>query len=130
MTDAHAENEDPSAADIAELTRLEESLWREDMRFDKEFLERYVAADFFEFGRSGRTYLREQTVAVRRQPIHAVLPLPNLSIRLLNEHVAQVSYNSSVDYDGIVEHGRRSSIWTRADGRWVLRFHQGTPYQP
>jgi len=130
MVEAHFGNGKLSAADIAELTRLEEAMWREDMRFDQAFLERHVAADFFEFGRSGRVYRREQVLADRRQPIQALLPLPNLSIRLLDDHTAQVTYTSSVVYDGMVEHGRRSSIWTRADGRWVLRFHQGTPCQP
>jgi hypothetical protein len=65
-----------------------------------------------------------------RQPTLAVLPLPNLRIRLLDADTAQVTYDSTVRYDGEVEHGHRSSIWSRTADGWVLRFHQGTPFPP
>lgn len=112
-----------------ELQRLEEELWREETRFDRSYMERVIASDFFEFGRSGRTYQREDTLSHDRQTIDAVLPLKNLRIRLLADDVAQVTYNSFVTYDGVVEKGRRSSIWSRINGKWVLRFHQGTPFE-
>ena len=110
------------------LQRLEEELWIEETRFDIPYMERVLAADFFEFGRSGRTYRREDTLAVPRQSIDAVIPLPDFDARLLTEDIAQVIYNSKVTYDGVVEKGRRSSIWLRTSNGWVLRFHQGTPY--
>jgi hypothetical protein len=119
-----------SEADRAELTRLENALWREDTRFDLAFQERCFAPDCIEFGRSGRVYTREQMILAERQRIDAVLPLPDLAIRLLDENTAQVTYNSRVTYGGVVEHGRRSSIWSRTPAGWVLRFHQGTPYTP
>jgi len=62
-------------------------------------MERTLAPDFFEYGRSGRTYTREQCLAVPRQPIDAVLPLRNLAIRLLDENTAQVTYNSVITYE-------------------------------
>lgn len=119
-----------SEEDRATLTRLEENMWREVTRFDQAFQEQRFAADFFEFGRSGRVYTRDQIICLDSQPIHAVLPLPNLAIRLLDKNIAQVTYNSQVEYDGIIEYGRRSSIWSRTESGWVMRFHQGTPYQP
>lgn len=119
-----------SEEDRAILTRLEEDMWREVTRFDQTFQEQRFAADFFEFGRSGRVYNRDQIIRLDSQPIHAVLPLPNLAIRLLDKNTAQVTYNSQVEYDGIIEYGRRSSIWSRTESGWVMRFHQGTPYQP
>ena len=51
-----------SASDQAELTRLEEAMWRSETRFDKAFQEQYLAADFVEFGRSGRVYAREDVI--------------------------------------------------------------------
>jgi len=60
--------------------------------------------------------------------IDATLPLPAFRIRLLDPDTAQITYNSAVTYDGVVEHARRSSIWSRTENGWVLRFHQGTPY--
>ena len=119
-----------SEEDRAILTRLEEDMWREVTRFDQTFQEQQFAADFFEFGRSGRVYTRDQIIRLDSQPIHAVLPLPNLAIRLLDKNTAQVTYNSQVEYDDIVEYGRRSSIWSRTERGWVMRFHQGTPYHP
>jgi hypothetical protein len=116
--------------DRTTLTRLEEAMWLEESRFDAAFMERTLASDFFEIGRSGRTYTRQQTLAIPRGPIKAKLPLPGLRIRILDEDNAQVTYDSEVLYDGVVEYGRRSSIWSRDGNTWVMRFHQGTPYEP
>jgi hypothetical protein len=87
-----------------------------------------MAPDFLEFGRSGRVYRREDSLAAPRRPIDAVLPPPDFSARLLHPDVAQVTYNSAVTYDGVVQRARRSSIWSRTPTGWTLRFHQGTPY--
>jgi hypothetical protein len=119
-----------SAEDIAELTRLEEGMWTGATRYDATFQQERFGPDFFEFGRSGRIYAREQVILTGPEEIKARLPLDGLRIRLLDETTAQVTYNSHVEYDGIVEHARRSSIWTRTDRGWVMRFHQGTPYEP
>jgi len=116
----------------AQLQRLEEELWREETRFDRARGEELFAPDFFEFGRSGRYYRRDDTLAAERAPIRAVLPLPEFAARLLAPDVAQVTYRSVVRYGDEVQYGRRSSLWTRVpDGEgWVLRFHQGTPTEP
>ncbi len=111
------------------LQRLEEDLWREETRFDRPYMETLFAADFCEFGRSGRVYTREETLSHPRQPIDAVIPLPDFRIRLLTDDVVQITYNSHVTYDGVLLKGRRSSIWTREAQRWVIRFHQGTGYE-
>lgn len=118
------------AEDIAELTRLEEAMWTAGTRFDASFQEERFASDFFEFGRSGRIYARGQAILIGGEEIKARLPLDGLRIRRLDASTVQVTYNSHVEYDGIVEHARRSSIWTKTEGGWVMRFHQGTPYEP
>jgi hypothetical protein len=112
------------------LERLEEELWREETRFDMQRMDELIAPDFFEFGRSGRIYQRQDTMAIEHQTIDAVLPLPEFHVRLLDENTAQVTYHSVVTYNNVVEHARRSSIWSRTTGGWVLRFHQGTPFTP
>ncbi len=116
--------------DRAELTQLEEDMWREATRYDPTFQERRFAQDFIEFGRSGQVYSREQVISTDPQQILAVLPLPNLSIRLLGTNTAQVTYDSQVTHGGTVQYAHRSSIWSRIGGIWVMRFHQGTPYVP
>jgi hypothetical protein len=117
-----------SRQDRDTLERLEEELWREETRFDPRRMTEVIAPDFFEFGSSGRTYTRDDSLAIPRQPIRAVFPLPDFRARLLHPDVAQVTYNSAVTYDGVVQHARRSSIWSRTPSGWVLRFHQGTPF--
>ena len=121
-----------SKEDRAELILLEENMWRGDTRFDRTFQEARFAPDFVEFGGSGLIHNRQQVMKTgTAQRIDAVLPLPDLSIRLLGEDVAQITYNSHVTRDGVVHYARRSSIWSRTTGgRWVMRFHQGTPYVP
>jgi len=119
-----------TASDVAELIQLEEAMWRASTRFDIAFQEKRFAADFVEFGRSGKTYTRDQMILASGPPIDAELPLDNLTVRALAEGVVQVTYNSHVLHDGVLEHGRRSSIWTRSAEGWVMRFHQGTPYEP
>jgi hypothetical protein len=121
---------DPSPSDAAALTALEEAMWRGETRYDLAFQERHFAADFIEFGRSGRTYNREQIIRSGSDEIDAVLPLPNLRIRMLSADVAQLLYDSQVRYDGVWQHSHRSSIWSRVPGSWVMRFHQGTPCVP
>lgn len=117
-----------SEEERSKLQKLEEELWIEDTRFDRPYMEELMAPDFFEFGRSGRIHSRESCISHERVPIDAVIPLKNLQVRLLTDDVAQVTYDSQVTYDGVVEKGRRSSIWTRSGKGWVLRFHQGTPF--
>lgn len=105
-------------------------MWREETRFDVAFMDRALAPDFFEIGRSGRTYTRQSTLDVPREPIDAKLPLPNFQIRPLDVNTALVTYDSEVRFAGAVEFGRRCSIWSRSGDGWVLRFHQGNPYVP
>ncbi|HXV78292.1 MAG TPA: DUF4440 domain-containing protein [Candidatus Binatia bacterium] len=116
-----------SKQDRDALERLEEELWREETRFHLDRMNKILAPDFFEFGRSGRVYQRVDTLAVPPQPIVAVLPLLDFTVRLLDQNIAQVTYKSAVSYDGVVESSRRSSLWSRTANGWVLRFHQGTP---
>ena len=117
-----------SQTDRELLRRLEEDLWRPEIRFDRVQMERLVASDFFEYGRSGRVYSREDILASKAERFTVRLPLPDFDVRLLGHDVAQVTYSSIVRYDDEWLYGRRSSIWCRSLGRWLLRFHQGTPY--
>lgn len=115
-----------SSQDFEALRLLEEGLWRTDVRFDLEKMDRILAPDFFEFGRSSRVYERADTLGIPAQEIRAKLPLPDFKVRLLDPDVAQATYISIVTYEGGEERARRSSIWSRTRDGWQLRFHQGT----
>ena len=108
-----------------ELIELEWALWRAETRFDDEFMERVLADEFGEFGRSGRVYARADTLAVEGEAIDA--NLRDIEVDLIAEDVALVTYVSEVRHE-VVDLANRSSLWVRRDGRWQLRFHQGTPF--
>ena len=112
----------------AELRCCEEELWRAETRFDRELMEEVFAEDFFEIGQSGRIWSREELLNTTEGEINAVLPLERFLIRKLATEIYQVTYNSQVEYAGVIKYGRRSSIWLRTPSRWKLLFHQGTPF--
>ena len=116
------------SGDRQQLQQLEESLWREDSRFDRAWLNSVLSDDFFEIGRSGRVHHRQDVLLAEACLIGALLPLPEFDVRLLAADVALVTYVSSVQTsDGAATRARRSSLWSRSETGWVLRFHQGTP---
>jgi hypothetical protein len=114
---------DPASAE-QELIELEWALWRAETRFDPEFMEGVLAADFREFGRSGRVYERADTLAASGDTIEATLR--EFEVHRLAEDVALVTYVSEVRHE-VLDLANRASVWVRRDGRWQLRFHQGTP---
>lgn len=115
-----------SAQDEHDLISLERAMWHESTRFDLAFQESRFAADFVEFGRSGRTYTRAEIIRTDPHPITAVLK--GLQVRALDVNTALVTYDSEAVYDGKVEYAHRSSIWSRGTNGWQMRFHQGTPF--
>jgi hypothetical protein len=115
-----------SDSEMETLKNLEESLWRSKSRFDLAHQEKTFAPDFFEFGRSGRIYTREQMVRTDAQPLRAKLPLQDLKMHILDSNNVLVTYISEVQYDE-VERANRCSVWSRVEDGWQLRFHQGTP---
>lgn len=109
------------------LKSLEETLWRAETRFNYDYMDKVLAPDFFEFGRSGRTYTRADTLNISQpQEIKVTLPLKNFAITLLDNNIALVTYASEVMYEKM-EISNRSSIWLKSEAGWQITFHQGTP---
>lgn len=121
----------PSETDATLLRRLEESLWREGTRFDAAYLDRVLAADFVEFGRSGRRYDRAAILASPPGPIDAVLPLAAFRVGPIGDDVVLVTYVSERTWQGAVELTNRCSVWRRGGPEgFRLVFHQGTATTP
>ena len=85
-------------------------------------LDGLIADGFLEFGASGRTW----DEASMRQTLAGALPtapvdLEDFVVEILADGVALVTYRI-----GPPRPSNRSSIWIRRDGRWQVRFHQGT----
>ncbi len=114
-----------SEHDCTELQLLEEGLWRAETRFDRAWMERVLAPGFFEFGRSGCVYSREDTLGMAARPIDA--RLEDVSVRSLSADIAQVTYISIETYEGEEQAAHRSSLWSRTEDGWRLLFHQATP---
>jgi hypothetical protein len=114
-----------NSSKFEQLQQLEESLWKAETRFDKKYMEKLLADDFFEFGRSGKTYTREEILHHPQQEIHAQFPLKEFQVHEISPTIFLVSYISEVQYEEL-EIGNRSSLWENTKEGWKLRFHQGT----
>ena len=104
---------------------LEVSLWKPETRFDRDYMDNLLTEDFFEFGRSGRTYRRDEVLSAPMQEIDIDLPLREFQIHPVAPDVVLITYVSEVQYEQL-EVGNRSSLWVKRDDGWKLRFHQGT----
>lgn len=101
-----------SSEEKESLIHFEESLWKDETRFDTVYMEAILHPEFFEFGRSGRAYERSNTIYIPRQTIDAELPLRDLKIAEISENVVLVTYKSHVQYEDL-EIGNRSSLWVK-----------------
>jgi ribosomal-protein-serine acetyltransferase len=110
---------------MTELERLELSLWRAQTRFDREYMDAILAADFVEFGRSGRVYGRDDVLAFGPSRIDA--HLIGLRVTEIDRDTRLVTYVSEVRTADAIDLANRSSLWVRSGGSWQLVFHQGTP---
>lgn len=111
--------------DVNVFQLLEESLWIPKTRFNPEYMERILAPDFFEFGRSGNVYSRSEVLSAPYSEINIKLPLKNFIVHTITDSVVLITYVSEVQYDDL-EVGNRSSLWRKTATGWQLYFHQGT----
>ncbi|MFD1881971.1 DUF4440 domain-containing protein [Paracoccus pacificus] len=112
------------------FTDLEPAVWQAVSRADRAFLSATMAPDFFELGRSGRRYSRDDILSGMDQQPGVVTVLHDIDTHMLSPQIALVTYVSEVRYDRGTEWANRSSLWDRSSGEWRLRFHQGTPIEP
>lgn len=113
--------------EIKKLKELEKSLWQSDTRFEFDYMNRILSPDFFEFGRSGNIYSREEILNTPPFEINA-LPLKNVRVDYLDSNTALITYVSRVQGKKL-QISNRSSIWIKIEHEWKLKFHQGTPVQ-
>jgi hypothetical protein len=109
------------AGTVDQLTELEHAMWNPSMRGDRSWMDAHLADDFTEFGYSGRSYSRAETLDLPVGTIEATLE--DLAISAVGRDAAVVTYRS-VEPRGAAN---RASIWRRVAGQWRLGFHQGTP---
>jgi ribonuclease HI len=116
------------AGDAERLIGLETAMWLADTRGDRTWMDEHLSPSFTEFGRSGRSYTRDEILDQHVTEIEIEMPLSHLDVRRLGTNIALVTYRT-IEPRG---HSHRASVWRRADRRsgWQLEFHQGTPTAP
>ncbi|MBI1351132.1 MAG: DUF4440 domain-containing protein [Actinomycetales bacterium] len=113
MADRSAHHEEILSAEIELLTTA--------CRSDRRRLESLLHGDFREHGASGRVWTRDETIDTVTQAPGVAGDAGDFRSTDLADGVVLLTYRIRG------EHGStRSSIWVREDGRWLLRFHQGT----
>lgn len=112
--------EPPSVTDI--LLDLERALLSSEIRSDPRRLEALLHPDFTEIGQSGRLWTRSAALA-ELAPLDGLPAVEYVASQTLSADLVLLTWRSRRP-DRVV---LRSSLWQRMDGRWRLRFHQGTP---
>lgn len=90
--------------------------------------------DFEEIGRSGHYYDKQQTLAALQiESGQAPIFSEGFKLAIIAEGAVLLTYRSfhRSDGGGVTRCTLRSSIWLLSandnGGRWLMRFHQGTP---
>ncbi|HEY7986937.1 MAG TPA: DUF4440 domain-containing protein [Methylophilaceae bacterium] len=105
----------------AHLINLENSLLHESVRKSNQ-LEELLADDYVEIGSSGRSYTKDQVMALLWDE-----PRRNIQASDFKAHEFAPG-NVLISYRTIQDdvHSLRTSLWQLRGDRWQLAFHQGT----
>lgn len=115
-----------------QIIHLEKKLHHPDHRLNRLFLTQTLHDNFLEFGRSGFTTNKAQTLhdLLEVEPNSATMIYSeNYVTTLLKPGVILVTYQSyQLQNQERIKFTNRSSIWVETRSTdWQLRFHQGTP---
>ncbi|MFF1879329.1 RNase H family protein [Leifsonia sp. NPDC058230] len=109
--------------DAEVVERLERELLEPAVRSDSSRVAAILHQDFEEIGRSGRLWGRDAIVQALATEEATAVDLEVLGTdRLTPESILLTSRTTDARGSSL-----RSSLWLRVNGRWRLRFHQGTP---
>jgi len=116
---------------IGILRDLEIELHQFSTRSNPERLDELLHGSFIEFGRSGKRYDKAGILELLSTESNDS-PAPwsqDYALSELTEDLAQITYRSAHINDAgeLSRHTLRSSLWQKTDGKWQVRFHQGTP---
>lgn len=109
---------------------LEHRLAKPEVRSDAQKMSELLAADFVEFGASGRRFDKQQTLRLLAgEPDFQPYEINDFHLTVLSKKAVLATYSIPARKapDGTEQPGsRRSSIWQQAADSWQLLFHQGT----
>ncbi|MEI5097897.1 nuclear transport factor 2 family protein [Streptomyces sp. PmtG] len=100
-----------------------------EVRASPELFAGLLHPEFTEFGASGARWDRESIVgAITERPEPG--GRPTTTSRMRGVQLADDLVHLTFDTDVNGRRAHRSSLWRRTEGRWLLWFHQGTPFTP
>jgi hypothetical protein len=113
--------------EASEVCALEERLAMPSTSETRETLALLLAADFREFGSSGRIFERASVLDALVAGARPTLKLEELRAEFVAKGAVLVTYVArSAAGPGWKPPSLHSSLWVRSENRWQLRFHQGT----
>ena len=98
---------------------------------DRAYLEALIAEDYFEVGGSGRIYSRDRVIDTvvdrydREEPA-VEYEVDDFAVRQIAPSMYLATYTLSQPDGHERRITRRSTIWTNANDRWQVVYHQGT----
>lgn len=113
----------------AALEGLERRLLEPEVRRSAEEVGELLADDFVEVGADGNLYDKAGIIAILQKSPSPKTALTGFKARPLAPDVYLVTfyYSREATPERPAAKSFRSSVWKRANGRWRMAFHQGTP---
>ncbi len=108
------------------LLKLEMSLWINETRNSKEYMERILHNDFTEIGQSGSKYNKKDILESNELDIDARFPLEDVTIKEISDGQYLISYKINYKVDGTSYGTYRTSLWMTNKDVFQLYYHQGT----
>jgi hypothetical protein len=109
------------------LQKLEEKLQTHSVRTNAAAVSSMLTEDFKEYGSSGRIFSKAEILRELQADLPDHIAMHDFQASLLTEQIAWVTYRSIRRQPGSPPaESLRSSLWIFHEGRWQMRFHQGT----
>ncbi|ANI83044.1 nuclear transport factor 2 family protein [Kosakonia oryzae] len=114
-----------------QIVQYERQLHRPEIRSQKIAIEKLLHRHFFEIGRSGKRYDRQQVIdSLLAETDRQQIASEEFALTQIESGTLLLTYRTfRQSPSGEKTHRTlRTSLWVRnEDGRWQMIFHQGTP---
>ena len=111
---------------------LETALHKKVVRNSREQVSALIADDFLEFGKSGGTFNKQDTLdGLEQEAVDLQIAVSDLNAKELSKDIVLVTYTASMldEDNSTTVSTNRSSVWILRDVNWQMVFHQGTKKQ-
>jgi hypothetical protein len=112
------------------LISLEEKLLNPNIRKSDEELLQLLSDDYLEFGVSGNTYNKKDTIETLKREPSGQISVLDLKVNLLTPEIALITYTTvKKDNPNFEIVSLRSSLWKKTGKNWQIVFHHGSYVQ-